>query len=33
MGIPINRADDLKTLHQGFGAWTEMKYPQNDQMK
>lgn len=33
LGIPINRADDLKALHEGFGAWTEMKYPQNDQMK
>lgn len=33
MGIPINRADDMKNLHTGFGGWTEMNYPANPEIK
>ncbi|WP_076461507.1 NADH-dependent oxidoreductase [Limosilactobacillus caccae] len=32
-GMPITRSADLQSLHQGFGAWNEMKYPHNAEMK
>jgi 2,4-dienoyl-CoA reductase-like NADH-dependent reductase (Old Yellow Enzyme family) len=32
-GIPIPRTAAMKSLHKGFGGWTEMKYPQNDEVK
>lgn len=33
LGIPIQRDDSMRTLHNGFGGWTEMKYPKNSEMK
>lgn len=33
VGIPLPGAKNIKSLHQGFGGWGEMKYPQNDEMK
>lgn len=32
-GIPIPGAENIRSLHQGFGGWSEMKYPQNDEVK
>lgn len=31
--IPLAGAENIKSLHQGFGGWSEMKYPQNDEVK
>lgn len=33
LGIAINRDKSMLGLHEGFGGWTEMKYPENDEMK
>lgn len=33
LAIPIQRDESMKQLHQGFGGWTEMKYPDNPEMK
>lgn len=32
-GIPLPGAENIKSLHQGFGGWSEMKYPKNDEIK
>lgn len=32
-GIPIPVQETITSLHQSFGSWAEMKYPQNDEMK
>lgn len=32
-GIPIPGQESISSLHQGFGSWAEMKYPDNDEMK
>lgn len=31
--IPLPGAENIKSLHQGFGGWSEMKYPQNSEVK
>lgn len=31
--IPVEVDDSIYDLHEGFGGWTEMKYPDNSQMK
>ncbi|WP_267201752.1 NADH-dependent oxidoreductase [Limosilactobacillus kribbianus] len=31
--IPLPGAENIKSLHQGFGGWAEMKYPKNSEVK
>ncbi|GEO69237.1 oxidoreductase [Levilactobacillus acidifarinae] len=31
--IPLSGAENIQSLHQGFGGWTEMTYPQNSETK
>ncbi|WP_251576352.1 NADH-dependent oxidoreductase [Limosilactobacillus agrestimuris] len=31
--IPLPGAENIKSLHKEFGGWSEMKYPQNPEMK
>ncbi|NLR30931.1 oxidoreductase [Levilactobacillus tujiorum] len=31
--IPLPGAENIQPLHQGFGGWTEMKYPDNSETK
>lgn len=31
--IPLPGAENIKSLHKEFGGWSEMKYPQNAEMK
>lgn len=33
IAIPMAGTDNIQSLHQGFGGWTEMKYPQNSETK
>lgn len=32
-GIPLPGAENIKSLHQGYGSWGEMDYPANDELK
>lgn len=32
-GIPLPGAENIKSLHQGYGSWGEMDYPVNDELK